>query len=980
MTQAEKTMLRYQYVMAQSARAQGDFARTSGTWHNQVVMLKQQLQQLAAVIGSGLIQAIKPFVMQMNAALSGLIKFAQNVVNALGKIFGWEMEVDAKGLAMDDDMLDVDTSGLDDIADSADNATQATKKLKDQLQGFDKLNVLRTNTSTPKSGTSGSGNSGTSGSGAGASGGDATATLKKTKGLFESDIDNLFDLGRYISDSLAKQLESIKWDKVYEKARNFGKGLAEFLNGLITPRLFYDVGKTIAGALNTALHFLDSFGETFNFANFGKSLGAGINGFIKNIKWETALSAAKNWGKGIADALNSFIDETDFYEVGQTISKALLTALTFLYTLGKKIKWKDVGKSIADGINGFINDFPAAQFAGTINKWVQGIYDMIMTCLGNIEWDKVRDKIVEFIRGLDFRTISIILKTLALIKGVSFALSISTSFLHLIGQKFAEHLATTIAGDIAGSTLLSKAIGTGVGGAASSAGGGALLGTVGGGSVIASLAGIAGAVGGVVLAAKGMFDIWTKGWTGARQLMVVVGSGIAIAIGLIAGVLTGPVALAIAGAVAAFSVLGANWKTIKNGLIKGWGELKESFFNVLKDVSNIPKDWNEKVWKPLKEDAANAWNKMEIKTTEAVGNLETSIANGWESIKKGVSKKVSELKSSWKQLKTDTSNLGKDLGKEWTSMKTDFKNLSNNIGKKASAIATDLKTKFEEAKKNVGSRVGSLVSNATTKFEGMKKALGTKMGNIKTDISGAWGNIKTTTANLVGGSKDSILTKAKVGFGSIKNEVGNKFKDIKTKISDAWGSIGNKAESMIGGSGRNTILSKVGGAFKSVKGKIDEIIKDIKGLLNFEWKFPTIGIPHIKRPHFTWDWKKVGDWIKVPTNFHVSWYKKAYDNPIMFGKPTLIPTAGGLKGFGDGNGSEMVYGHNNLMSDIRDASGSNEMTNIGNRQLANDQRIIQLLTIIAEKEFGISSRDIFDAVRSESTDYTLRTGRGAFEY
>ena len=30
MSQAEKTMLRYQYVMAQSAIAQGDFARTSG--------------------------------------------------------------------------------------------------------------------------------------------------------------------------------------------------------------------------------------------------------------------------------------------------------------------------------------------------------------------------------------------------------------------------------------------------------------------------------------------------------------------------------------------------------------------------------------------------------------------------------------------------------------------------------------------------------------------------------------------------------------------------------------------------------------------------------------------------------------------------------------------------------------------------------------------------------------------------------------
>ena len=107
MSQAEKTMLRYQYVMAQTTNAQGDFTRTAKTWHNSVVVLKQQLQQLAAVIGSGLIQALKPFVNAMNNALSGLIKFAQNVVNALGKIFGWEMEVNTSGLQMDEDAYDV---------------------------------------------------------------------------------------------------------------------------------------------------------------------------------------------------------------------------------------------------------------------------------------------------------------------------------------------------------------------------------------------------------------------------------------------------------------------------------------------------------------------------------------------------------------------------------------------------------------------------------------------------------------------------------------------------------------------------------------------------------------------------------------------------------------------------------------------------------------------------------------------------------
>ena len=64
---------------------------------------------------------------------------------------------------------------------------------------------------------------------------------------------------------MSEAMEGIEWEKSYEKARNWGKGLANFLNGLISPRLFENVGKTVAGSLNTALNFLNSFGKTFDY-------------------------------------------------------------------------------------------------------------------------------------------------------------------------------------------------------------------------------------------------------------------------------------------------------------------------------------------------------------------------------------------------------------------------------------------------------------------------------------------------------------------------------------------------------------------------------------------------------------------------------------------------------------------------------------------------------------------------------------------
>lgn len=55
-----------------------------------------------------------------------------------------------------------------------------------------------------------------------------------------------------------------------------------------------------------------------------------------------------------------------------------------------------------------------------------------------------------------------------------------------------------------------------------------------------------------------------------------------------------------------------------------------------------------------------------------------------------------------------------------------------------------------------------------------------------------------------------------------------------------------------------------------------------------------------------------------------------------------------------------------------------------NDLMAEQNRLIQqqndLLEQILEKPTGISSRDVFQAVRSESTDFFKRNGVGAFAY
>lgn len=316
MTQAEKTMLRYQYVMANTAAAQGDFARTSDTWANQVRILKQSFEQLAAIIGGALINAFKPFVRTLNAVMQKVIAFATTVTNALGSIFGWKFEISAGGLA--DDWSNAAGSAAD-IADSTGQAAKNVEKMNKGLRAFDELNLITTPDNSSGSGSGGSG-------GGGASGGGASGGLVQVDTIFkdyESQIRSLRELGAYISDALSDAMESIDWDRIYSKARNFGKGLADFLNGLITPRLFGDVGMTIASALNTAIYTALSFGEEFDWTNLGDSIAAGVNRFFETFDFSALGRTINTWVHGIYDTITTAIGNIKWSEVWDGVTDFL---------------------------------------------------------------------------------------------------------------------------------------------------------------------------------------------------------------------------------------------------------------------------------------------------------------------------------------------------------------------------------------------------------------------------------------------------------------------------------------------------------------------------------------------------------------------------------------------------------------------------------------------------------------------------------
>ena len=71
MTEAEKVTLRYNYIMKQTADAQGDFSRTQDSYANQMRTLENNIDSLAANIGSALLPALTSAVGWVNSLFAG---------------------------------------------------------------------------------------------------------------------------------------------------------------------------------------------------------------------------------------------------------------------------------------------------------------------------------------------------------------------------------------------------------------------------------------------------------------------------------------------------------------------------------------------------------------------------------------------------------------------------------------------------------------------------------------------------------------------------------------------------------------------------------------------------------------------------------------------------------------------------------------------------------------------------------------------
>lgn len=393
MTQSEKVMLRYQYVMNQLSYIGDDFIDTQDSWANQTRILSEQWKELLTILGSGLITVLTPVVKGLNMIVSALINVGNTISNILSSVFGIQMQQMSATAAAADDVAGGYADAADSMGDYADATKKAAKAAKGALAPFDDLNVLQKDTS--------------SGSGSGSGGSSGMQIQPVDPSAQTSAIDQIqnkykkfFDYINKLKDNFVKGFQS-SWNKLdvssqFENIRKSAESIKNTLADIFTDRFVLasvdNFVQTVATSLGSMAASVTSIGATI-----AENFVGGMAIFLENNSWDIKGYIQKMFDVSAditalaTDGLEAFSNVFSVFgdENGQQITANLIQifADAFMMITGNAAEFsrdvidcivtpfvenQDALKDALDGLLGVISDLTT-----TISDGVQHVTDKI---------------------------------------------------------------------------------------------------------------------------------------------------------------------------------------------------------------------------------------------------------------------------------------------------------------------------------------------------------------------------------------------------------------------------------------------------------------------------------------------------------------------------------------------------------------------------------------------------------------------------
>ena len=308
MTEQEKVLLRYNFILDKLKNDLGDFSRTQNSWANQTRILKTNFEELKAALGQFLIDALTPILIHINTFIQK-IKEAITYVHSL-YIAIFNKKSDTKNSA---------TSAIVSDLENTENAADKAKKAVDRVTtSFDELHKV------PSTSTSSDSSSALS------SDLNLSTTSKKEKNIVDNLNDSIKD---FMKSSIVKNFMEM-WDSLKSTFNAIKKSIKDLLKTKDWNNFKESIKDIIDEILGWIKDISDAFRKAWTTDEKGTKTLKSITIMLTSINdlISTVSRGFRNmWNDGngekiISDLLGlvkSFSDKTS--QIAKNIKKALLS-------------------------------------------------------------------------------------------------------------------------------------------------------------------------------------------------------------------------------------------------------------------------------------------------------------------------------------------------------------------------------------------------------------------------------------------------------------------------------------------------------------------------------------------------------------------------------------------------------------------------------------------------------------------------------